>query len=63
MWVSDAVPQESQWAGAGLMMVALETRGDNINRPVKVALALERGETSEQPLPEGCKVHAIDFFL
>ena len=47
MWVSDAVPQESQWAGAGLMMVALETRGDNINRPVKVALALERGETSE----------------
>lgn len=56
-------PWRSQQADAGLMMVAMETREGNINRPVEVAFTLERTETSEQSLLEGCGVHAMDFLL
>ena len=44
------------------MMVAMETREGNINRPVEVAFTLERTEMSEQSLSEGCGVHAIALF-
>lgn len=50
MWGSIAVLQGSHTGAHGrLMMVAMEARGGNINRPVKITITLEKAETSEQP--------------
>lgn len=49
-------------AGARRMMVAVETRGGNIRRPVKITMFLKKAETSGWPLKH-CRVRAKDFLF